>query len=140
MGLVNRDLILSRIEQIDKHLGKIAPFERMSYHGFLKDGVAQDVVEYNLFQVINHLIDMMQHVVVDQNYGYPQTAYDAAQILYDKGILLKKDLEIFKKMVGFRNIIGHDYLSIDKKIVYQIFTQGKKDIQKIVSRIAKKFL
>jgi uncharacterized protein YutE (UPF0331/DUF86 family) len=138
--MVNKDLLLSRMEQINKHLEKMAPFETLNYQEFIKDNVAQDVVEYNLFQMINHLIDMIQHIVVDEQYGYPRTAYDAAQLMHDKRLFSKKDLETFKKMIGFRNVVGHDYLSIDKEIVYGILTKGKRDVQRIVSKIAKNFL
>jgi len=33
-----------------------------------------------------------------------ETAYDAAQILFEKGILSKEDVEISKQMIGFRNV------------------------------------
>jgi len=109
--MVNPDVITKRVEQIEKHLERIRSFSSLSYEDFLKDNIAQDVVEYNLFQIVNHLIDIFQHTVVDKEYGFPETAYEAAQILFDKGILSKEDLDVFKQMVGFRNIVGYDYLT-----------------------------
>src|SRR5512139_3079945 len=101
--MVNSSVIIRRTEQIEKHLERIRPFASLSYGAFLKDNVAQDVVEYNLFQVVNHLIDMFQHIVVDEEYGFPETAYEAAEILLARGILGQGEVEIFKQMVGFRN-------------------------------------
>lgn len=120
--MVNPSVITKRVEQIEKHLERIRPFASLSHEAFLNDNVAQDVVEYNLFQIVNHLIDIFQHTVVDEEYGFPETAYEAAQILSDKGILSKEDVEIFKQMVGFRNVVGHDYIHVDKEIVYRILT------------------
>jgi uncharacterized protein YutE (UPF0331/DUF86 family) len=138
--MVDQKVIVSRIEQIAKHLQKLAPYANLSRERFLRDPLAQDVAEYNLFQIVNHLIDMIQHIVVDENYGLPQTAYEAAQILEDKRFLSRKDLEIIKKMIGFRNVIGHDYVHINKDVVYLILSKGKGDIQRIISKISKKFL
>ncbi len=138
--MVDPSVILKRAEQIEKHLARIAPFTSLSYDAFSKDDVAQDVVEYNLFQIVNHLIDIFQHVVVDEEYGFPETAYEGAQILLMKEILSQQEAEVFKQMVGFRNVVGHDYISIDKEVVYQILTHGPKDIRALLTRIVSKFL
>jgi uncharacterized protein YutE (UPF0331/DUF86 family) len=138
--MVDPGVILKRAEQIEKHLDRIRPFTSLSYDAFLKDEVTQDVVEYNLFQVVNHLIDIFQHVVVDEEYGFPETAYEAAQILLKKGILGQEEAEIFKQMVGFRNVVGHDYININKEVVYQILTHGDKDIRALLTRIVSRFL
>ena len=138
--MVDPGLILKRAEQIEKHLERIRPFASLSYDAFIKDSITQDVIEYNLFQVVNHLIDIFQHVVVDEEYGFPETAYEAAQILLTKGILGQEEAESFKQMVGFRNVVGHDYISINKEVVYQILTHGEKDIRALLTRIVSKFL
>ena len=138
--MVDRGVILKRVEQIEKHLERIRPFISLSYDAFLNDNVAQDVVEYNLFQIVNHLIDIFQHVVVDEEYGFPETPYEAAQILLTKGVLGQEEVEIFKQMVGFRNVVGHDYIHIDKEVVYQILTHGEKDIRVLLTRIVTRFL
>jgi uncharacterized protein YutE (UPF0331/DUF86 family) len=138
--MVNPSVITKRVEQIEKHLERIRPFVSLSHDAFLKDNVAQDVVEYNLFQIVNHLIDIFQHTVVDEEYGFPETAYEAARILFEKGILSKEDVENFKQMVGFRNVVGHDYINVDKEIVYHILAHGEKEIRALLTRIVSRFL
>jgi len=138
--MVNPSIIMKRVEQIEKHLERIRPFASLPYEAFLKDDVAQDVVEYNLFQIVNHLIDIFQHTVVDEEYGFPETAYEAAQLLLTKKILSQEDVEIFKKMVGFRNVIGHNYINIDKDLVYNILTHGERDVRALTTRIVSRFL
>ena len=138
--MVNREIIIKRIEQIERHLEKISAYRKLSRGEFLKDSNAQDIVEYNLFQIVNHLIDIMQHIVVDEDYGLPQTAYEAVEILQEKGFLNKKDLDLLKKMIGFRNVVGHDYISIDKVVVHRILTGGERDIKRVIGKITKNFL
>jgi uncharacterized protein YutE (UPF0331/DUF86 family) len=138
--MVNPGIILKRVEQIEKHLEKMRSFASLSHEAFLDNSVAQDVVEYNLFQMVNHLIDIFQHTVVDEGYGFPETAYEAAEILFKKGILSPEDVMLFKQMIGFRNMVGHDYINIDKEVVYQILTHGEKDIRALLTRIVSKIL
>jgi uncharacterized protein YutE (UPF0331/DUF86 family) len=138
--MLDKNVITTRIEQIDKHLDRISSYSKLSYEDFLKDKNVQDIVEYNLFQIVNHLINITQHIVVDEDYGLPQTAYEASQILHHKGILSGDDLELLRKMIGFRNIVGHDYISLNKKAVYFILTEGTEDIRRILSKITRNFL
>lgn len=138
--MVDKNVIVSRAEQIDRQLLKIDKYKKITFDEFIKDSVIQDVVEYNIFQITNHIIDISQHIVVDEDYGIPQTSYDAVQILFDKNVFSVEDKNILKKMIGFRNVIGHDYLNIDKQVVYSILTKGIKDIKEILSKLTEKFL
>jgi uncharacterized protein YutE (UPF0331/DUF86 family) len=138
--MIDRLVLTRRVEEIEKHLAKIEPFAGQSPKNFLGDPIAQDVVEYNLFQIVNHLIDIVQHIAVDEDYGYPQTAYEAGHLLLEKGVFGEVDQGIFGKMVGFRNVIGHDYLRVNKEIVYSILTEGRKEIKALVGKMVTRFL
>jgi uncharacterized protein YutE (UPF0331/DUF86 family) len=113
--MIDRVVLTRRVEEIDRHLAKIDPYTAQGLEAFLADPIAQDVVEYNLFQIMNHLIDIVQHIVVDEDFGFPQSAYEAGQILLGKGVFNQADLAVYQKMIGFRNVVGHDYLRLDKK-------------------------
>jgi uncharacterized protein YutE (UPF0331/DUF86 family) len=138
--MIDRLVITRRVEEIDRHLAKIEPYANRTLKDFLEDPIAQDVVEYNLFQIVNHLIDMVQHIAVDEDYGYPQTAYEAGHLLLEKGVFGEGDLDLFRKMVGFRNVVGHDYLRVNKEIVYSILTEGRKEIKAVLGKMVNKFL
>ncbi len=138
--MVDKELILKRVEYIDKHLDRIVPYKGLSLEEFLENITAQDIVEYNLFQIVNHLIDIIQHIVVDEGYGMPQSAYDAVLLISRQGILGERDVVLLKKMIGFRNVIGHDYIDVDKSIVYSILTKSMEDIKNIVAKIIERFI
>jgi len=127
MAMVDKNILVGRVEQIEKHLRKIAAYRRMSLREFLRDEKTQDIVEYNLFQIVNHFIDIIQHIVVDEEYGFPQTAYEAAQILTDKKILTAKDLKIFKNMIGF-------FSQLDKMEKVQNIARDPNDIPPPITR------
>jgi uncharacterized protein YutE (UPF0331/DUF86 family) len=137
--MVDKFVITSRVEQIDKLLEKLSAYKGISFKKFLNDSIVQDVVEYNLFQVVNHIIDIIEHIVVDENYGLPASSYEAAQILSEKGIINKRDLDRLKKMIGFRNVIGHEYININKEIVYKILMDDLSGIKTVVAKIVRDF-
>jgi uncharacterized protein YutE (UPF0331/DUF86 family) len=137
--MVNKNVLTSRIEAIEKHLSRLSTCIQKSRQDFLQNLNAQDIAEYNLFQIVNHLIDLIQHIVVDENLGFPESAYDGVEILHDKGVFTERDCEVLRKMIGFRNIIGHDYIKVNKQIVYEILTKGPEDIRGIISAISARF-
>jgi uncharacterized protein YutE (UPF0331/DUF86 family) len=137
--MVDKNIIASRIEAIEKHQGRLGVYMQKPRQEFLSDLNAQDIVEYNLFQIVNHLIDMIQHIVVDESIGFPESAYDGVELLHGRGIFSDRDCEVLKKMIGLRNIIGHDYIKVNKQTVYDILINGREDIHSILSAITKNF-
>lgn len=137
--MVKRNILLRKIESIEKHFGIALQYKGLSLAAFLEQREAQDIVAFNLFQAINSLISMMEHIVVDENYGLPESAYHAAEILSQKKILTKNDVALVRRMVGFRNIIAHQYVDIDKKKIYLVLKEGLVDIKRIVKKLAIKF-
>jgi len=121
-----------------KYLKKIVAYRSLSYEEFEENLIAQDIVEYNLFQIANHILDMIEHIVVDEDYGFPQSSYEATLVLFEKKVIDNEDLSLLKKMIGFRNVIGHDYISIDKRVVYSILTEKENDIKKIILPFSEK--
>jgi uncharacterized protein YutE (UPF0331/DUF86 family) len=118
--MVSRNILLTKVEYINRHVLRMRPYRGLRFEHFLRDINAQDIIEYNLFQAINHFIAMMEHIVVDEDYGLPQSAADAAGMLKTKRVFTAKDVELIRKMIGFRNVLGHDYIHLDKKIVYAV--------------------
>ena len=138
--MVDKGIIKKRISTIDSHFNRIEKYKKVSQDEFLANIEIQDAVEYNIFQIINHLIDLVQHISVDEEYGTPENAYNGAEFLFENKVFTKEDLNLIRKMIGLRNVIGHSYLSIDKLIVYKVLIEGIKDINTIISKIVSRFL
>ncbi|GAB4442182.1 MAG: hypothetical protein OHK0040_13270 [bacterium] len=58
-------------------------------------------------------------------------------MLYQNKIIDSKLKETMIKMVGFRNIIVHEYFKIDPKIVVNILRNNLKDFDKFKKEILK---
>ncbi len=98
------------------------------------------MVEYNLFISINMMIDIATHIVVDHNMGKPNTLSEAFDILLQERYIDETDAEIYKNMVGFRNILSHEYIKINKEIVYEILKNNVDDLRKFILFIHNEFL
>jgi len=92
-----------------------------------------------LHLAIEAVLDMGNHVIADSDMGIVNWYSDIPSILTKKGYI-DSDLERkWLQMIGFRNTLVHDYLEIDRSIVYDILQNHLEDIEKI-KRIFAQFL
>ena len=60
--------------------------------------------------------------------GYsPQDAYQAFEILCQRGAQPADELNDWRKVIGLRNALLHDYLNIDPEIIRSVISQGYSD-------------
>jgi uncharacterized protein YutE (UPF0331/DUF86 family) len=130
--MVNIDVLKKRLEQMNVSLNKIKRYNAYSLEEFLIDDIAQDVIEYNLFITINMMVDIAIHIVVDNQLGSVNAMGEAFEILYKQKYISKEDMIKYKNMIAFRNILSHEYVKVDKKIVYQIYQNNLVDFQNFI--------
>ena len=65
------------------------------------------------------LLDMVRRLASLLGYA-PETPRDAARILHDEGLLARDELELVRRVAGFRNIVVHEYLGVDVGLVKRI--------------------
>ncbi|NMB27791.1 MAG: DUF86 domain-containing protein [Tissierellia bacterium] len=138
--MVDVEVIKQRLNQLSASLNKIERFKDISLEEFLEDDIIQDVVEYNLFIAINMMIDIATHIVVDNNMGNPETLGEAFSILNKEKYLNDDEAKIYRNMVGLRNILSHEYLKIDKRIIYSVLKNNLVDIKKFIIFINENFI
>ena len=138
--MVDVEVIKQRLNQLSTSINKIERFKEISLEEFLKDDIIQDVVEYNLFIAINMMIDIATHIVVDNNMGNPETLGEAFSILNKEKYLNDDEAKIYRNMVGLRNILSHEYLKIDKRIIYSVLKNNLVDIKKFIIFINENFI
>lgn len=138
--MVDVEVIKQRLNQLSASINKIERFKEISLEEFLEDDIIQDVVEYNLFIAINMMIDIATHIVVDNNMGSPETLGEAFNILNKEKYLNDEQTKAYRNMVGLRNILSHEYINIDKKIIYSILKNNLIDIKKFVIFVNDNFI
>ena len=57
----------------------------------------------------------------------PQDAYQAFEILVQRSELAADSLIGWRKIIGLRNALVHDYLNIDPEIIRSVISQGHSD-------------
>jgi len=138
--MVKKEVLKKRLEKIDISLKKIKRYKDVTLDEFLEDDIIQDIVEYNLFIAINMMVDIAIHIVVDNNLGSPDTMAEAFEILQKEKYICKEDTVTYKNMVAFRNILSHEYVNIDKQMVYYIMSKKTSDFERFILFVNDNFI
>jgi len=137
--MVKSDVLRRRLEQLNISLRKLERYKNISFEEFVDDDVIQDVVEYNLFISINMMVDIAMHIVVDEKLGSTDNMREAFEILYKEKYITKEDMTRYKNMIAFRNVLSHEYVKIDKKIVFNVLKNNLDDFRSFIVFVTERF-
>ena len=130
------NVILNKIETIERCLNRINTVYDNNPEN-LKDYTKQDSIMLNIQRACEASIDLAMHIISKQKLGIPQNSRDAFDVLNEKNIIDDKLSKNLKAMVGFRNIVVHDYQSINIKVVESIITYNLNDFYDFIYAINK---
>lgn len=122
--------LLNKSETLSKCLKRIEDEYREHEVDFKVNFTVQDAILLNLERAIQACIDAGAHIVRMQNLGVPQTNRDIFITLFEHGYISNELSLSLQQMVGFRNILVHDYKQINLDIVVAIIKINVVDIEK----------
>ena len=133
----NQEVLENKISFIRQQLNFLEEFKNMSYEELLNNSTKRAAVERYLYLVAQASIDLAEAMVAYKKLRKPTTLREGIEILGEVGILPKDFVEKFIKMVGFRNVLAHDYGKVDARIVYIVLTTKLAEVEEFLGYIEK---
>ncbi|MGO1369239.1 MAG: type VII toxin-antitoxin system HepT family RNase toxin [Senegalia sp. (in: firmicutes)] len=133
--MVNRNVIVIRLSKAKEYINYLNDIKKCSKNEYLKNPIFYGAAERFLHLTIESIIDMSNHIISDSNYRKPESNRDIFEVLYENEIIDFNLKENLSDMASFRNILVHDYLKLDRAIVYDILHSNLKDIQAFIDII-----
>jgi uncharacterized protein YutE (UPF0331/DUF86 family) len=92
-------------------------------------------VEHTLQMAIQALLDVASHVVSDERLGEPRTNREMVAILARHGWLPGAHVPALSRMIAFRNVLVHNYDTVDLTIVRDVVEHHLDDLLGFVAAI-----
>jgi len=123
------DVIASKKASLERCVEQV----RSYYQGsgdipFARDWMRQDAIAMNLQRAAELAIDMANHLIKIRKLGLPADSRQSFALLAEQGILDRALSEKLQAMVGFRNILVHEYTRIDLEIVQDVIRERLDDL------------
>lgn len=120
------DVLLNKKATIERCVAQVRDWHRSATDG--DDQMRQDAIAMNLQRACESAIDIANHLIRTQKLGLPQDSRDAFDLLKQGGIIDEEMNSVLKSMVGFRNILVHEYRALDPEIVEAVIQHRLNDL------------
>jgi uncharacterized protein YutE (UPF0331/DUF86 family) len=123
------DVALNKKESIERCIRQIRKYYvTPSDLSFETDLMKQDAIAANLQRAAEQTIDLANHVIRKGKLGLPKDSRDSFTILAGAGAISEELALKLKGMVGFRNILVHDYRELDLNILRDVIEHRLDDL------------
>ena len=133
--MVDQEIVRSKIAHIQHSLQRLREKQSVSLRELQSNQDIQDVVLHNLQNAIQGCLDLSSHIIADEGWAIPPTQAGLFQVLSDHKIITPEQAVKMKAMVGFRNIIVHEYAVINVDKVHDILVHSLQDFDKFCQQV-----
>ncbi len=138
--MTNLSVIENKISAARKYLKILERYKKYTEKE-IEEEIEEDLdirgaFERYIYLAIQSTIDLAEAVISYKNLRKPSTMSEAFYILNEEGIISSDLKTKLSKMVGFRNLIAHDYDKINYEIAYSILQEGLNDIHEFLRIIS----
>ncbi|MBU1292034.1 DUF86 domain-containing protein [Patescibacteria group bacterium] len=135
--MTNSKTIENKISLVKKYIKILDNYKKYSKDEIQDDQTIKGAVERYLYLSSQATIDLAEAIISYKGFRKPTSMSESFSILNEEKII---PLELTNKMigmVGFRNVVTHDYDKINYDIVYDVLQNKLEDIEKFLKIIAK---
>ncbi|MEA1870893.1 MAG: DUF86 domain-containing protein [Candidatus Bipolaricaulota bacterium] len=134
--MLNPEIIRRRLEKVDEYLNVLDGLRHYSLAEFLASPERYGSAERFLQLAIEALLDAGSHVIAALELGAIETYSDIPRILAENGYVASDLSERWIRIVGFRNILVHEYLDIDREVVHEVLQHQLRDLRTLKHALA----
>ena len=125
--MVNKEVIRKRLKKLDEYLAILGGLQKYTREEFLENPERYGSTERFLQLAVEALIDL----------GEVDSYADIPALLAKNQHLEESAKEKWIQMIGFRNILVHEYLDIDRRIVYDVLQERLEDFGELRKAFAR---
>jgi len=108
-----------RLDELNERLARLEPLSHKSRSDFDEDAYLRDIVERNLEIAAQCCIDISNRIISLEKTQKPRDYHEAIIRMGELGVLPSEFARSLAPIAGFRNILVHEYLSVDWDEVYK---------------------
>ena len=139
MTKITSQKILEKVQNLDEYLNYLNCLreETKSEENFVKDFHLFGLAERYLQLSIQIMIDILNLIIIEEELEKPEGNQEIISLLFNYGVISESLASRLDGIVGFRNILVHEYGKIDRKRVYQHLRERLNDLKDFKKEILK---
>jgi len=134
---LEKGLITTKLGKMREYQGFLKELQKISMKDFTSDFKTRGAVERYLQVSVECIVDIGNEIISSLQLRRPERYRDIPYILAEAKIIPKAFAERVASMIGFRNLLVHDYASININLVYEFLQTKLPDFEAFSKYIAK---
>ena len=127
--------MLDRIKLLENNIKELAELKtRFIMEDICHDKLGEWALRYGFLETIQIAIDISCHIVAKYNLGNPTTYTECIDLLRKYNYIDKSLTSKLIGMIGLRNILVHEYVSVDIERLYDLLN-NVEDFKEFVNQI-----
>ena len=136
--MVDRHVVQARMAKIREYVALLRRIRRQAdEEHFIKDPLIYGNAERYLQLAIQAVLDVSHHIVGDMRMSLPADNKELFDVLASHKVLPRPLSKRLVSMAGFRNVLVHEYLEIDRRRVYRALGADLRDFERFVEAVSK---
>lgn len=134
---IEKSLITTKLSKLRQYQRFLKELQATSIEDFTSDFKIRGAVERYLQVSIECIVDIGNEIISSLQLQRPERYRDIPYILAEAKIIPKTFAETIASMIGFRNLLVHDYASINLNLVHEFLQTKLPDFEDFTKYIAK---
>ncbi|MCJ7667838.1 MAG: DUF86 domain-containing protein [Anaerolineae bacterium] len=128
-------LITEKLSRLKEYLGYLETMKDISLESFLGDFKARGAAERYLQLAIESVIDIGNEIISSLQLRRPERYREIPHILAEAKIIPNEFADRIAQMIGFRNLLVHDYAIINKALEHEFLKTRLPDFKSFMKHI-----
>lgn len=134
------DIVLNKKESIERCVRQIRLYYSMPAEiTFEEDYLKQDAIAINLQRACEQAIDLANYTIRKKKLGLPKVSKESFRLLANNKIIPRELSVGLEKMIGFRNVLVHEYQDLDIKLMLDVINNHLDEFIDFTNHIMKCF-
>ena len=126
------DVFERHVRRFDEVLGFLDRLAETPWERFRDEPEKYGSAERFLQAAVGVLNDVGAHLVARSG-GEPAGTYrDVPRRLLESGVLDEAQADVWRRVIGFRNVVVHEYLEVDRKLVHDVLQFRLGDLRDLM--------
>ena len=134
IGLDN-ERITDKMDDLEQCLRELEEYLPEGVDEYLGSGMRRRACERAFQLSCENLLDICNMIISDEGLGMPRDSRDAVRKLVRHGVLSKSLASRLDELIGFRNLIVHQYGRVDDSVAHRCMYSESGDFYEFLGEI-----
>ena len=137
--MTNLSVAENKISSVKKYLSILKSYQDYSIEEIRTDTTLRGAVERYLYLVCQAAIDLAEVIISISGFRKPTTMSESFVILAEENVIKTEMKDKMTKLVGFRNVLAHEYEELNYEILYDVLRNRLQDMTEFIQTSEKFF-